>query len=101
MNSEECKAVIEAINESLENSEAEAILLGAEPEDFAPAILGIIWAPRISVAYLRSKVIQVFVDRDGMTQEDAAEFYEFNTVRSIPYVGEDRNPPTLVDDIVS
>lgn len=38
------------------------------------------------VVYDTEKVIQTLIDRDGMSEEDAHEFFEFNVVGA--YVGE-------------
>ena len=45
------------------------------------------------VAYDREKCIQTLVDRDGMSREDAEEFFEFNTIGA--WVGE--GTPIFID----
>ncbi|MCK5362873.1 MAG: hypothetical protein KAR22_07900 [Gammaproteobacteria bacterium] len=68
---------------SLYRGEAEdLLLLGGSPEEqeeFAHAIIGVTVREGFPVVvYDREKVIQVYIDRDGMSREDAEEFYEFN-----------------------
>lgn len=36
-------------------------------------------------AYSYEKVLQIFMDRDGMTHDDAVEFFDFNVIGA--YVG--------------
>ena len=46
------------------------------------------------VVYSRSKCIDIFMQRDGMTDEEALEFFEYNVEGA--YVGE--KTPIWVDD---
>ena len=46
------------------------------------------------VVYSRNKVIKLFQDRDGMTEEEAVEFAEYNTFSA--FVGE--KTPVWVED---
>jgi hypothetical protein len=63
-------------------------------DGFDDAIIGI--AERINlgpvVAYSVSKILDIMVERDGMTYEDAIEFYEYNILGS--WVGE--NTPIFI-----
>ena len=68
-------------------------------DGFDEAILGICERACSSdvVAYDRDKCIHILVERDGMTYEDAVEYFEFNVVDS--WVGD--NTPvflTLMDE---
>ena len=40
------------------------------------------------VVYDREKCIQILVDRDGMDWSEAEEFFQYNTERSLPYMGD-------------
>jgi hypothetical protein len=40
--------------------------------------------PQVAV-YSHEKCIQIFIDRDGMSEEEAEEFFQFNTLGA--YVG--------------
>ena len=68
-------------------------------DGFDEAILGICERACSSavVAYDRDKCIEILVERDGMTYEDAVEYFEFNVVGG--WVGD--NTPvflTLMDE---
>lgn len=39
-------------------------------------------------------MVQVLMDRDGMTQEEAVEWIDYNDVRALPYAGE--NSPIII-----
>jgi DNA gyrase/topoisomerase IV subunit B len=41
---------------------------------------------RTSVAYSYSKCILTLMSRDGMTREEAVDFFEFNTLRALSFV---------------
>lgn len=77
------------INEQADN----AIIL----DGFDDAILGIVNefgnGPRI--LYSTEKIIQTLRDRDGMSEEEAIEYYDFNILGM--YAGE-QNPLFLVSD---
>lgn len=77
------------INEQADN----AIIL----DGFDDAILGIVNefgnGPRI--LYSTEKIIQTLRDRDGMSEEEAIEYYDFNILGM--YAGE-QNPLFLVND---
>jgi hypothetical protein len=57
-----------------------------ENPDYDAAIVGIDNDGR--VIYDFDRMIQCLIDEDGMTEEEAMEFIEYNTVRVIPYAGE-------------
>lgn len=63
----------------------EEILLA---DGFEDALLGYMERAggMLCAAYDRDKCIQILVDRDGMTEEEAEEYFEFNVVGA--YVGE-------------
>lgn len=41
-------------------------------------------------------MVKSLVDSDGMAYEDAEEFIDYNTIRTIPYMG--KNPPIIVKE---
>ncbi len=43
--------------------------------------------------YDYDKIIEKFM-KDGMTEEEAVEFYEYNTVRALPYMG--KHAPIII-----
>tara|TARA_R110000744_G_scaffold149027_3_gene262112 strand:- start:1006 stop:1284 length:279 start_codon:yes stop_codon:yes gene_type:complete len=60
-------------------------------DGFEEAIIGVCerFGMESVAAYNRNKCIQILVDRDGMTYEEAEEFFEYNTLGA--WVG-DRTP---------
>lgn len=48
------------------------------------AIIGICHESGVAV-YSVEKIVEIFVKRDGMTQEEAIEFFDYNVVRAAPY----------------
>jgi hypothetical protein len=63
-----------------------------EPEYLDEAIIGISHDDRAVYSY--SKLVDAFMKHDGMTYEDAVEWISYNTIRSIPYMGD--YPPIIV-----
>ena len=53
--------------------------------DYDDAIIGVDQDGRIVYDY--DKMVDSLVKEDGMSREDAIEFIEYNTVRTIPYMG--------------
>tara|TARA_R110000796_G_scaffold94869_1_gene199777 strand:+ start:1084 stop:1356 length:273 start_codon:yes stop_codon:yes gene_type:complete len=75
-----------------ENAEGAVIL-----SDLDDAIIGVVEefgnGPRI--LYSTEKIIQILIDRDGMSEEEAVEYYGFNIVGM--FAGE-QNPVFLVKE---
>lgn len=71
------------------------VYIGDTPECYRSAIIGISDDSN-HVVYSYSKLIEAFID-GGMTEEEAAEWFDFNTARSLPYAGEYR-PIVVMDD---
>lgn len=63
-------------------------------DGFDEAIVGICKASE-RIVYDKDKMIQLLIDRDGMTWEDAIEYLEYNTFCA--YVGE--HTPIYLDSI--
>ena len=57
-----------------------------ERQDFADAFLGVTKDEPPKAVYSEEKIIDAFVERDGMTYEEALEYFDYN-VRGA-YVGE-------------
>jgi len=70
-----------------------------EGPEFDSAIIGICHRPGQPdvLAYDEEKIINLFMLRDGMTEEEAIEFYDFNTVRGIPYMG--KSQPIIITTV--
>ncbi len=56
-----------------------------ENPDYDDAIIGTSNDDR--VVYSFNKMVECLMKEDGMTEEEAIEFIEFNTLRAIPYFG--------------
>ena len=57
-----------------------------ENPNFDAAIIGVTEDGRAVYDY--DLMLQLLCMEDGMTEEDAADFLSYNTIRSIPYAGE-------------
>ena len=70
----------------MEDAELSLVLLGSDEEqmDFADAFVGVI-DDSIAV-YERDKVIEVFMNRDGMSDIEAVEWFDYNVQGA--YIGE-------------
>ena len=79
---------LEIAIEWAELMEADLLLLGETDErmDYAEAFLGITNDDPPKAIYSEEKVLDVLVKRDGMSYEDAMDFFEFN-IRGA-YLGE-------------
>ena len=64
--------------------------------DFLEDILGVTDDGR--VVYHFGKMVESLMKSDDMSHEDAVEFIEYNTIRTIPYMG-DRSPVIVYDFI--
>ena len=62
----------------------------SEPE-YDDAIIGTTHDGRVVYDY--DLMVGVLMERDGMTWEEAAEFIDYNTIRSLPYV--ERSPVVM------
>lgn len=49
-----------------------------------------------NVVYSYEKLAEALMEHDGMTYEDAVEWLDYNTIRTIPYMGEFK-PVMLMD----
>lgn len=54
--------------------------------DFDDAIIGV--TTDGNVVYDYDKMVVSLAEKDGMDLADAADFIDYNTIRSLPYVGE-------------
>lgn len=68
-----------------------------ENPDYDEAIIGVSHDDR--VIYSFEKMVKCLVDNDKMTDEEAIEFIEYNTIRAIPYFGPSA-PIVLMNEIM-
>lgn len=70
------------VAEKIENAGYESVLVFENPS-YESAFIGVSHDERAVYDY--DKMLACLMDEDGMTMEEAAEFIDFNTVRSLPY----------------
>lgn len=80
---------LEEINENL-------VYLGEEPAKYKDAIVGLSHDNN-HVIYSYNKLVECFQKIDGMSEEEAIDWIECNTIRAIPYMGE--YAPILMYDL--
>ena len=66
-----------------------------ESPDYLSAIIGISGDGRLIYSY--RKMVDFLVDTDNMSEEEAIEFIDYNTVNALPYMGE--KAPIIMQDI--
>ena len=101
-------AIIKAIDNWVEENEIDAgvtrIGTSTDRHDYAPAIIGVTLTPRPGVIYSINKLIQCFMKANGWDEDEAWDWYSFNTERGVDYLQPGDNPPFLVteiDDVVN
>ena len=67
-------------------------MLKFENPDFKDAILGVSDDDRIIYDY--ELMVKCLMEQDGMTEIEAIEFIDYNTVRSLPYFWDQK--PTII-----
>lgn len=60
--------------------------------DFDDAIIGV--TDEGQVVYDYNAMVRSMMQQDGISEDEAIEFIEYNTIRSIPYAGE--NAPIIM-----
>lgn len=79
------KEKCDAIQELAINQEVDIALM----HDYKDALIGHTISNDINVAiYDYDNCIKILMKRDGMSYEDAEDFFSYNTMRAIPYMGE-------------
>lgn len=77
-------------NQSMKWSAVEGLVVFTDPE-FDAAIIGTTTDDR--VVYNYDRMVEVLVERDGMTPSEAADFIGYNTIRALPYI---ENAPVVM-----
>ena len=65
---------------------------------FNRAIIGI--DPDGRVVYSSNKIIRAFMDEDGMTEEEAIEYFEYNTLGTIQPMDNPNKPLFVYDEFI-
>lgn len=63
--------------------------------DYDDAIIGVTDEGRVVYDY--DAMVKILVERDGMDETEAIEFIEYNTIRALPYAGD--NPPIIMTQL--
>lgn len=79
----------------IEDEETSIILF--ESPSYDEAFVGLTMDDRAVYDY--DKMVECLITEDNMTYEEAAEFIDYNTVRSLPYVGD--KGPVIIHRITS
>lgn len=74
------------IKELMEYSEIHEETLRFDSPSFDTAIVGIDYFGRLIYDY--DRMIAELMEADNITEEEAIDFIDYNTIRSIPYYGE-------------
>lgn len=82
------------VKELIESYEYEDVMIFSNP-DYASAFIGISEDNR--AVYNYDKMVEYLMDRDGMTDIEAVEFIEYNTIRSLPYF---ENAPIIIHSLI-
>ena len=69
-------------SEKYEFLEDDAIVM----PDFDNALIGV--STDGNAIYDYYKMLEILINRDGMTEEEAADYISYNTLRALPYAGE-------------
>ena len=83
---------------TLRENHPDVVLIGDERTrgDYLDAVVGID-CNRGRVVYSRDRLIECFMEHDGMSYDEATEWVEYNIDRSLPYWGE--HAPVIVDNL--
>lgn len=95
--------IIDWIDEVSSNRGENFYLIGSEDEAnaLASAIVGIVEIGHGAVVYSRNRLIRAFMEYNDWSEEDAIDWYEYNTVRSLEYLQNDKEvicPPVIVSE---
>lgn len=75
----------EALRQAICDMDHEDSVVFDKP-DYDDAIIGI--TDEGQVIYDYDTMVKCLVDRDGMSETEAIEFIDYNTIRALPYAGE-------------
>lgn len=81
------KSKLEALKEKLRERGYENAKVFENP-DYTSAVVGVDEDGRVVYSY--EKMVKHLVKKDKMTEEEAMEFIDYNTIRALPYEGKKR-----------
>jgi hypothetical protein len=85
------KEKVETLNQILEGYEDHAYLL----DGYEDALVGYDYKYPTKAIYDSDKCIKILMKRDKMSFDDALEYFEYNTIRSLDYIPEHNRPIIL------
>lgn len=92
------RKVMETLEKFLEDFDNIMLLGGnSDKQRYFPAIVGID-IQNNRVVYDLDKLIDIFMEKDHMSHDDALEYIEYNVFRVLPYI---ENPPIIMTNISS
>ena len=74
--------------------ETEGMIL-IDDADIAEALIGVTDSDKPRAVYDYEKLVEAYVNKHGLSMEEAMDHVCFNIIRSLPYYGE--NAPIIVD----
>lgn len=87
--------ILDNIREIAEENEEQLTLLGSPPE-CVEAIIGVKVTEPMAVVYDRQKYIAGLMAANDWSEEDAEEWFSYNTMRGLEYMA-DPHKPIIVD----
>ena len=75
----------ESLRQALCDMDHEDAVVFDKP-DYDDAIIGV--TDEGQVIYDYDTMVKCLIDRDGMSETEAIEFIDYNTIRALPYAGE-------------
>lgn len=87
---------LEQLTQYFDEHEVEGTGYFTEPS-YVTAIVGMTQDERLVYDY--DKMVEFLMRQDGVSNEEAIEFIDYNTIRSIPYMGE-KAPVVLYRDML-
>lgn len=87
----------EIIREQVGEDEADNIIV-LEGDEFADGCIGISEDNRL--VYSFEKLVESLSKQEGITETDAIEWLEYNTIRSLPYMSSYGNIPIIMHDLM-
>lgn len=87
----------EIICDQVGDEEANDIIV-LEGDEFADGCIGISEDNRLIYSY--EKLVESLSKQEGVSETDAIEWLEYNTIRSLPYMSSYGNPPIIMHELL-
>ena len=85
--------------EDLKEENEKLIYIGNDPQKYKEAIIGLT-SDSNHLVYSYQKLVECFIKKDGMSEEDAIEWIEYNTIRSLPYCNKE-TVPIIIEEVTT